>query len=179
MCQDDSSLKEMLKTSDLKVSDKLINYLARTKHNYLLIKNAEYKATVIIPTKNLKEISVEGDQAYLRTINKIFIHGLNKSVDQFEVNLKNPDDDIIGFRTYDCLKRFLGDIPFNCGENIHEKIIFSPQLTNFLLKSGYKIVEIKQKYNNPEASVFVFRVGAGFYQKIKEFQELKKNNKEE
>lgn len=42
------------------------------------------------------------------------------------------------------------------------KIIFSPQLAQWLLKNGYKIVDLKPKRGSEKETVFVFEKGPGF-----------------
>jgi hypothetical protein len=43
------------------------------------------------------------------------------------------------------------------------KVIFSPQLANFLLSSGYTIIKLKPKHDCPNESVFVFRIEDGIF----------------
>jgi hypothetical protein len=38
------------------------------------------------------------------------------------------------------------------------KVIFSPQLANFLLETGHTIIKLKPKKGNINESVFVFRM---------------------
>lgn len=42
------------------------------------------------------------------------------------------------------------------------KLIFSPQLAQYLLHNGYTIVELKRKRGNERETVFVFEVEEGF-----------------
>ena len=51
------------------------------------------------------------------------------------------------------------------------KIIFSPQLANYLLQSGYTIIKLKPKHGNPDESVFVFRLEDGLLECIAEWME--------
>jgi hypothetical protein len=46
------------------------------------------------------------------------------------------------------------------------KVIFSPQLANFLLSNGYTIIKLKPKHDNPNESVFVFKLEDGLYECI-------------
>jgi hypothetical protein len=43
------------------------------------------------------------------------------------------------------------------------KVIFSPQLANYLLVNGYTIIKLKPKHTNPNETVFVFRLDDGLY----------------
>jgi predicted CoA-binding protein len=49
------------------------------------------------------------------------------------------------------------------------KVIFSPQLANYLLMKGYTIIKLKPKHNNPNETVFVFRIEDGLYDAIEEW----------
>lgn len=42
------------------------------------------------------------------------------------------------------------------------KCVFSPQLAQFLVQSGFIIVDLKANYNKPGQTVFVFQKGPGF-----------------
>jgi predicted CoA-binding protein len=46
------------------------------------------------------------------------------------------------------------------------KVIFSPQLANYLLMNGYTIIKLKPKHNKPDETVFVFRLDEGLYDAI-------------
>jgi len=56
----------------------------------------------------------------------------------------------------------------SAGKN--SKIIFSPQLANYLLAKGYTIIKLKPKHDNPTESVFVFAIDDGFYEAIDEWR---------
>lgn len=56
------------------------------------------------------------------------------------------------------------------------KIIFSPQLANFLLARGYTIIKLKPKHNNPNESVFVFRLEEGLLDSIEDWMEVNPDN---
>jgi hypothetical protein len=49
------------------------------------------------------------------------------------------------------------------------KVIFSPQLANFLLVKGFTIIKLKPKHDNPTETVFVFRLEDGLYDAIEEW----------
>lgn len=42
------------------------------------------------------------------------------------------------------------------------KCVFSPQLAQFLVQSGYRIVDLKAHHDKPNQTVFVFQKGPGF-----------------
>lgn len=46
------------------------------------------------------------------------------------------------------------------------KLIFSPQLAQYLLQCGYRIVELKPKRDNPRDTVFVFEYSKGLEEQI-------------
>jgi predicted CoA-binding protein len=43
------------------------------------------------------------------------------------------------------------------------KVIFSPQLANYLLSKGFNIIKLKPKHENINETVFVFRLDDGLY----------------
>jgi hypothetical protein len=49
------------------------------------------------------------------------------------------------------------------------KVIFSPQLANYLLMKGFKIIKLKPKHDNPNETVFVFSLEPGLYDAIEEW----------
>lgn len=53
------------------------------------------------------------------------------------------------------------------------KLIFSPQLAQWLLHNGYTIIELKPKRDYENETVFVFRVDAGFDAAIRAWLEEK------
>lgn len=53
------------------------------------------------------------------------------------------------------------------------KLIFSPQLAQYLLKAGFTIIELKPKKNTINETVFVFRVDEGFFEAIDAWMEDK------
>ena len=46
------------------------------------------------------------------------------------------------------------------------KIIFSPQLAQYLLQCGYKIIELKPKRDSERETVFVFKYEKGLDEAI-------------
>lgn len=55
------------------------------------------------------------------------------------------------------------------------KVIFSPQLANFLLSNGYTIIKLKPKHDNPNESVFVFKLEDGLYDCIEAWMAQENN----
>ena len=53
------------------------------------------------------------------------------------------------------------------------KLIFSPQLANYLLECGFEIIKLKPKRGNPNETVFVFRLVDGLYDSIEEWMSHK------
>lgn len=49
------------------------------------------------------------------------------------------------------------------------KVIFSPQLANFLLMHGYTIIKLKPKHDHPDETVYVFRLEEGLLAAIEEW----------
>jgi hypothetical protein len=55
------------------------------------------------------------------------------------------------------------------------KVIFSPQLANFLLAAGYQIIKLKPKHGNPDETVFVFKLEDGLYDCIEAWMSQNEN----
>lgn len=55
------------------------------------------------------------------------------------------------------------------------KVIFSPQLANYLLNNGFKIIKLKPKHNNPNDTVFVFKLEENLLDCITEWTNQKNN----
>jgi hypothetical protein len=53
-------------------------------------------------------------------------------------------------------------------QQMRTKLIFSPQLAQWLLNDGSKVVDIKPKRDYPNETVFVFAIEDGFSDSIKE-----------
>jgi hypothetical protein len=49
------------------------------------------------------------------------------------------------------------------------KVIFSPQLANFLLSAGFEIIKLKPKHDAPNETVFVFKIKDGLFESIEEW----------
>jgi hypothetical protein len=49
------------------------------------------------------------------------------------------------------------------------KVIFSPQLANYLLSKKYTIIKLKPKHDSPNETVYVFRLDDGLYECIEEW----------
>lgn len=49
------------------------------------------------------------------------------------------------------------------------KIIFSPQLANYLLSRGYQIIKLKPKHGNDSETVFVFRLDEGLLEALEDW----------
>lgn len=58
------------------------------------------------------------------------------------------------------------------------KLIFSPQLAQWLLNDGFTIVDIKPKRDYPNETVFVFAVEDGFIESIQEWLGLKESDED-
>ena len=51
------------------------------------------------------------------------------------------------------------------------KIIFSPQLANYLLACGFSIIKLKPKRDKENETIFVFRLEDGLYDSIENWME--------
>jgi hypothetical protein len=52
------------------------------------------------------------------------------------------------------------------------KIIFSPQLANFLLSRGYTIIKLKPKHDTLNETVYVFRLDDGLLEAIEDWMKF-------
>jgi len=57
------------------------------------------------------------------------------------------------------------------------KIIFSPQLANFLLMRGYQIIKLKPKHDNENETVYVFKLEDGLLESIEDWMASVDENK--
>ena len=57
------------------------------------------------------------------------------------------------------------------------KVIFSPQLAQWLLHHDYSIVDLKSKRNYPTETVFVFKIEKGFDECILSWLKNKEDSK--
>lgn len=55
------------------------------------------------------------------------------------------------------------------------KLIFSPQLAQWLLNHHFTIVDIKPKRDYPNETVFVFEIKEGFLDSIKDWLNVKES----
>ena len=63
-------------------------------------------------------------------------------------------------------------------QQMRTKLIFSPQLAQWLLNHEFTIVDIKPKRDYPNETVFVFAVEDGFIESIQEWLSLKESNED-
>lgn len=59
--------------------------------------------------------------------------------------------------------------------NIETKVVIYPQIARKLLHLGYRIIDVKEKKENPEATLFVFEVTGDFRE---DFDKLMSQNEE-
>jgi hypothetical protein len=52
------------------------------------------------------------------------------------------------------------------------KVIFSPQLANYLLQHDFTIIKLKPKHNSPNETVYVFKLEDGMSECIEEWMQL-------
>lgn len=149
----------------------VIDYVIRTKYSFLLLLNYERNACVLITIDNYKSICIKDNIFYLTTINPILINN-RSSIQVFELDIFNKDD-IIGFMKQSNLEKYCKDnniFELNTSRNITSKLIFSPQLANYLLDHGFNIIHLK-KHDITGETIFVFQVDPGFYQTIYDYRQ--------
>ena len=160
-------------------SDDTIDFLIRTHHKYLMVKNAEYKNVVaVIPVDNYDGFSREDFILYVELKKPVNIPGIITPVSRFEVDISDPATDIFAFTDYDSLSRYLKDHNLSCdldASDISTKVVFSLALARMLLGRGYKIVDIKPRKGGKESEWLpVFEVKPGFFETIAEYNKIHK-----
>lgn len=172
------SMKDMLYSTSPELPLSSFIHNIKTKHKYLLVINGERQAKVLINTNNFDHCYTHSDTPYvfyIKVKNPIEING-NIKIDTFEVDLDSKTDDVLGFLS-------ASDLYFYCKTNnievintskvLSTKLIFSPQLANYLIERRFKSIGVKPHQNNPDRGVFVFLVEPGFYEAIAEYREKK------
>lgn len=132
---------------------KSIDYIIKTKHAYLLIISNGKKILIdarkqydsIIPDEN-------GNYVIVVNINDMFFYNTIDS---------ERGDDVLGFNDYRVAISNCDDSTTIACNQPHSKLIFSPQLANYLLDAGFKIIHLKENVNTKE-TIFVFQVEQGF-----------------
>ena len=148
-------------------SPNIIDYIIRTKHKFLLIINHERNAKVLLDISNYAGISEDNGIYYIHSKKPILINN-QYPIDTFEVDIYG-DDDLIGFTSAEDAIQYCDHHTINTSKILTSKLIFSPQLANFLLDKGFKIIHLKPHNVNGQ-SVYVFAVEEGFNQAIMEFR---------
>lgn len=165
-----NSLKKLIEKTHTNIQT--IDYLIRTKHNFLLLINNERESKIIINTNNYSSIKEVNNTYYITTKEPIIINN-STPIQIFEINIDN-DDDILGFISREEVLKFCNESNINTSKILTSKIIFSPQLANYLLDRGYKIIHLKPKNDNSNQTVFVFAVEKGFYDEIYNYRKEEK-----
>ena len=160
------SLKEMLNTTDASVP--VVNNNIK-KYSHIVLINSERNAKILIPIKIYKNVSISNNCMYIKTKKKILVKGLNIEVDEFEVDLSDEKSDILGFLRLDTVFKKFSKCEFNYSDRLIYKVIFSPHLANWLLKHGYKIVELKQRKVTND-TLFVFVIEEGLFKSVEGFK---------
>ena len=169
------SMKDMLYSTSPEFPLQSFIHNIKTKHKYLLVINGERQAKVLINTSNFDRCYACEDAPhvfYIKVKIPIDINGKVK-IDTFEVNLDSEEDDVLGFLS-------AGDLYFyyknnnikvvNTSKTLAYKLIFSPQLTDYLIAHRFKTIGVKPYQGNPDKSVFIFLVEPGFYEAIAEYR---------
>lgn len=161
----------------------ILDYIIRNNFNYFLIYNKERDAYVLFERKDYKGITKKDNIYYIYSnfpmavvqVNKIANVWTETYISTFEIDIYNKDE-VIGFRDMDEAIKYCGRNSINtCKNKLVIKLIFSPQLANFLLDRGYKLIHIK-KHNVTNSTVYVFTVEENFYQEIGNYRKQYDNN---
>lgn len=161
----------------------ILDYIIRNNFNYFLIYNKERDAYVLFERKDYKGITKKDNIYYIYSNSPMAVVQVDKItniwtetyISTFEIDIYNKDE-VIGFRDMDEAIKYCGRNSINtCKNKLVTKLIFSPQLANFLLDSGYKLIHIK-KHNITNSTVYVFTVEENFYQEIGNYRKQYENN---
>lgn len=159
------SLKNFIKES--KPSLAVIDYVIRTNHHYLLLINHERNAKILISIDNYSGLTLSNGIYYVHSKKPILIN--NKfPIDTFEIDIQDGDN-ILGFHTTEEALNYCDQNQINTSKILTSKLIFSPQLANFLLEKGFKVIHLKP-HNVTKQTVYVFTVEKGFYEAIQEYR---------
>lgn len=159
------SLKQFI--NETQPSLNIIDYLIKSKYNYLLVINQERQAKILLDKENYSCITEENGVYYIHTKKPIVIN--NKSlISVFEICLSEGDD-VLGFFIKEDVVAYCDKNHINTSISLTSKLIFSPQLANFLLDKGFKIIHLKP-HNTNNQSIYVFTVEKGFYEAIQEYR---------
>lgn len=159
------SLKNFINESQ--PSLEVIDYVIRTNHQYLLLINKERDAKILLPVNNYAGIKEDSGVYYIHSKKPIKIN--NKYfIDTFEINISDGDN-IIGFHTTEQAINYCDKNQINTSKILSSKLIFSPQLANYLLQRGFKIIHLKP-HNATNQTIFVFTVDTGFYETIDKYR---------
>lgn len=148
-----------------KPSDDVINFIIQTKHEYLLIYNDVHEC--LISNTQYVENSFKQSEDGLFEL-KISIKDTIYLIDKIT--------DIVGFNSFDVALQFCTDQTDCLCSQPNSKLIFSPQLTKYLLKHNFRIIDIKEKNDGSRDVIHVFQIEPGFYDCIKNWKEERKNN---
>lgn len=162
-------------------SDNTIDFLIRTHHKYLMVKNAEYKNAIVIPVDNYGGFSRMNSILYVELKKPVNVPGITTPVSIFEVDISDPETDIFAFTDYDSLNRYLKSHNLSCkldASDVSTKIVFSLSLARMLLRRGYKIVDIKPRKGGTGSEWLpVFEVKEGFFETIAEYNNVHRGEK--
>lgn len=158
-------LSEFLELSH--ADDIIIDNIILNRHSYLITKgkNSNYIISV--------------DQY----IPGSFHHDYKTNLSSLKIRYKNEEyfvdsiEDIIGCRDFDIALSFGNDTTDCLCTAPDNKLIFSPQLTKYLLKHHFRIVDIKEKNDGSKEIIHVFLVEPGFYDCINEWKSHKHEKK--
>lgn len=154
----------------------VIDYVIHTKYSHLLLINYERNAYVLVNVDNYKSIELKDNIFYLTTVKPIIING-RSPIQVFELDIFN-NDDIIGFIKNSSIEKYCKDNfinELNTSHHLNSKLIFSPQLANYLLDRGFIIIHLK-KHEVTGDTIFVFQVDGGFYDAIYDYRQINNIN---
>lgn len=163
------SLREFVKETHANAV--IIDFLIRSRHKYLILHNYERCSWVLVRQENYAGLKEENGVYYVYTKKPVIING-KSPIQVFEIDFNNDIDDIIGFPSIQDIQLYCSrnELRLNCAETLSYKLIFSPQLANYLLRRGFRVLELKPHREHTGEAIYVFAVEDGFYQAIDNFR---------
>ena len=147
-----NSLKTWCEATDT-YEPKCINHIIKTKYDYLLI-ISEGKKILVDVGKQYDSVLIN-ENGYL-----VIVININNMFFYNAINFDNGDD-VLGFSDYRTAISNCDDSTTIACNQPNSKLIFSPQLANYLLDAGFKIIHLKENIKTKE-TIFVFQVEQGF-----------------
>lgn len=158
--QETYSLSNLLKERGI-TDVRVIDIIIRSKHKKLLLYSSRRNIHTMISNKNYRSIIKDVNQP--NTFYFITTKG------DFEVRF-DEGDDVIGFTTNAAAFLCMEKLRLHDEDLPKPKLIFSPQLANYLLRLGFKLIHLKPRNSKTNEVVYVFLAEQGFFDAVENFK---------